>query len=196
MNLGLNTSRTSGRATKPLPTVVSSRPLEVAEVDAIGEREIGIKATPLQRLSARHKHIARDVANGTPTSLIAAEYGMSVSRISILKQDPTFMELVALYGAEKEVQHRQADELSVLLGVDAMSELHTRLEDEPEEFTNSELLAVYRSTLDRGGYAPKRTEQKTVTINFGDKLAEARQRSEEAAKAEAIKTIEGEVING
>src|ERR1700735_5036318 len=52
---------------------------------------------PLDSLRDNHHRIARAVASGIPNGEVAALCGISYNRVSSLKQDPAFNELVAHY---------------------------------------------------------------------------------------------------
>lgn len=181
--LDLPVVRTRGRVGK-LPAVLDVRALEVGEVEAHTARETGEKATPLQRLSARHHDLARSLAMGMKPSEAAFKVGLSVSRVSILQADPTFKELVDRYKLDVEAAFMGMNERMAALGTDMVSTLEERLEADPDQFTTDELLRGTQIFADRTGHAPKRVEEKHHFINFGDRLSEARQR----VKALAIET--------
>ncbi len=185
MGLGLETVRTTGRAAKPLPTVLSVRPLAADEVRARAAREEGVQASPLKRLSSRHRQLARQLAAGATPGEAALAVGLSASRVSILQSDPTFADLVAHYRLEIDAKLNPLFELMTGVAEDAFSIIRDRLEDDPESFENDELMRLGQLTADRTGHAPKRVEEKNINLNFGDRLHEARQRSLEAAKREA-----------
>lgn len=179
--------RTRGRAPLRLPTVLGVRSLTSDEVESHAAREIGVKASPLQRISSRHRHLAHLTASGMSTSEAAVAVGLSISRVSILKADPTFQELVAR--REKELAdaglgfHEKAEGLTL----DMLDELQERIELDPDSFSIDELLDGVTKIGDRTGHAPKRVEEKHHFFNIGDRLAQARER--------ATKLIESEVTD-
>jgi len=72
--------------------VVKLMPGDLDELDRLQERPSAIK-----RIRDHHHLIARLVAEGKRTTDIANEVGLSISRVSILKGDPTFKQLVEMY---------------------------------------------------------------------------------------------------
>lgn len=178
--------RKNGRAAQPLPSVLSVRSLSRSEVAAHSARETGIAPTPLQRTTARHRKMARAFAEGATTSQVAAWYGMSVSRVSVLKSDPAFQNLIDQCRAEREFLNPKFEETLDMLGMDSMMELQERLENDPESFTNAELALITKLTADRTGRGPTRTEHHNHTVNIGDKLEQARQRVNELSESRII----------
>lgn len=176
--LDLKTVRTRGRAEKT-PPILGMGELTSEQLAAREAREAGIKPSHLGRLSARHHEIARAVASGDRTSEIAARFGITASRVSILKQDPAFQDLVAAMQAQRTVSDDA--EVRIVAGIrnEALILLWDRLENEGEEIDTETLLKVVTVTADRSGMAPKRVEEKNVTFNFGDRLEAARQRAKQ-----------------
>lgn len=170
--------RHTGRAPKT-PIILGVRELAVEEVQEVLSTERGVAATPLQRLSFRHHHLARLVAAGKSLAECSAKTGLSYSRISILKSDSTFRDLVAFHKAEADAHHSGYQENLAALAGEAVSELMERFEDEDRraDFTNGELLAITKVTSDRIGFGPSAKQEHTVNINFGDRLDEARRRA-------------------
>ena len=171
-------ARTKGRVVRLAP-VISCRDLEPAEVVEYLSRENGSKPSPLQRLSSRHRQIAKYIASGARTSDTAAKFGLSISRVSILKGDPTFQDLVRFYSGLEEDKHVGLLEVLEGLATDSVTTLIDRMEEDAEQFTTQELVIIAKMAADRSGHAPRRIEEKSVTINFGDRLDEARKRAKE-----------------
>lgn len=186
-----------GRKAANLPLVLGTAELTASEVATLGEREAGIKPTPLQRVTTRHKKAARLLAKGETVSQVSLATGLTVSRISILKQDPAFQEQVSVYQTEAEERVRAYDDVVVEglqnLTIDAIEELERRIAEEGEDLSSGELLSIIRQGADRTGHAPKRVEERSLTVNFGDRLQEARKRALAAASSQII---DAEVIEG
>lgn len=175
--------RTTGRASLPLPGVLSERHLVSGEVEALTAREAGVKAPPLVRVTSRHRQLARLIAGGAGTTAAANATGLTASRVSILLADPTFRDLVAHAKTELDSAHTGFDKTLAGLGEDAAEALRDRFEEDPERFSNDELIRIVEKTADRTGFGPKRVEEKNVNVNFGDRLDAARRRAEAAALA-------------
>lgn len=187
-DLGVNPLRLTGRSSR-LPTVLGERALEPDEVRARMSREAGTKPRPLERVTARHRQLARAIAAGTGPGAAARAVGLTASRVSILLQDETFIELVNHCKQEQDRAFQGFNEVLAGIGEEAASILRERLETDADAFDNGELESIIKTTADRTGYGPKRVEEKTINLNFGDKLAAARSR---ALTVERV--IEGEVI--
>lgn len=175
--------RTKGRVAKT-PMALGQRALSPDEVVALGARERGVKPSPLQRVTARHRRMARDIASGMSSGQVARMHGLSPSRVSILLADPTFQDLVARVQTELDGAWLDFAALSKDLAEDSVTAIHDRLANEPEAFEIDDLIKIGQVFGDRAGFAPKRVEEKNITVNIGDKLNEARQR----ARAQIIET--------
>lgn len=190
--LDLKVVRTRGRAEK-IPLILGTGELTSEHLAAREAREAGIKPSHLERLSARHHEIARAVASGDRTSEIAVRFGITASRVSILKQDPAFQDLVA--AMQEQRLARDDAEVRVVAGIrnEALIRLWDRLEDEGEDIDTETLLKVITVTADRSGMAPKRVEERNVTFNFGDRLEAARQRARQMLTIDVTPTMEAEL---
>lgn len=76
----------------PPADIVRLMPEDLEDLDKIQERPSSIK-----RIRDHHHLIARLIAQGRRTTDVAREVGMSISRISILKGDPAFRQLIETY---------------------------------------------------------------------------------------------------
>lgn len=163
------------------------RPLELDELELLEER--ATKAPALRKLTERHHRLARALAEGMSETEAAIVVGYSVSRISILKDDPSFKDLVAHYA--EQVQERFADlqdRLSALAAT-AVDELNDRLEISPEDFSNDDLRKLAALAADRTGHGPTSTSTHNVNIGLAERLDAARVRrrpSEDIIEAEEL----------
>ena len=130
------------------------RELTGGDIQALAEGEAApayTQAKPLARLSTIHHQLAKAVAEGRKNVDIAAATGLSSVRISQLKADPAFQELVAHYA--KSVDHIYCDAHSRLAqtAVLTLDELNSRLEADPDKFSNRDLKEIAEMALDRSG---------------------------------------------
>lgn len=139
---------------------------------------------PLKRIRDRHHAIARCFASGMSNMQISAVTGMDPARVSLLRGDPSMVELTATYRAHVDAEFVDMHARMAALSADAVAELHTRLEDDPESFSISDLKDVAKTFADRTGFAPV---QKSVSVNvnvgMASRLEEARRRAAEASRA-------------
>ena len=198
LDLALDLTRTSGRASKAV-SVELVRQLNAADLVLL-DTEKGIKPNAIKRLRDSHHTMARLVAEGLSGTEIAARTGYSQSRISILKSDPAFAELVAFYKSNvEEVRDAAFAEGMTKLAAafnDAVEELQNRLHDNPELMSTDQVLDVIKATADRIGLGPaSKSTNLNVTYNLAARVAAGRQALERlsaAPQAETPVTIEHE----
>lgn len=136
---------------------------------------------PLKTLRDKHHTLARYMAQGFSDSDISSYTGYSSSRLSVLRTDPAFAELVNHYRVNREDAQRRLDERLADATGTALSVLQERLEDDPDKFDNGELLDTLKILADRAGFGPQKT-QTNVNLNIGmaDRLKAARERATRA----------------
>lgn len=155
-------------------------PLEVEVLDAIDVSDLVERAaSPLPtseapsiaKLRQIHHEIARLLASGLNETEVAASTGYSISRISILKQDPSFKELLTYYSRKSEEVFVDVRKRLAMLGTDAVAELQDRLDFKPDSLTNTQLIEITKATLDRAGYNPVAKSENVQVLLTGDELA-------------------------
>lgn len=119
------------------------RPLRQVELGEL-EKPLGVKTPAVGKIRQSHHALARLMAEGRKGVEIAAITGYSQSRISILKGDPAFAELVQYYSGQVEGKFMDVHERLAALQGDAVQELHSRLDEEPEKVSNQELMEIIK----------------------------------------------------
>ena len=176
LDLGLDLGRVGpGRQPKPLAAQFV-RELEPADL-LIPASQVQ-KAPAVRELRDRHHALARVLATGTPEGEASVVTGYSLSRISILKADPQFQELVEFYretATEAVADFRQR---MAMVGVMATEVLSERLEDQPDEIGTGLLNDIVKTMADRTGHAPAKGPQAQVSIHveLQDRMQRARER--------------------
>lgn len=122
----------------------------------------------IKRLRHTHHQIARYMAQGLKDVEIAAVMGYSQSRLSVLKNDPTFMAQVQFYMDRQDEAMVDVQTRLLSYGLDAAQELHERILDGDETISSKALLDTAVAFLDRAGFAPV---QRTVNANLGGTLS-------------------------
>lgn len=172
MDLDVSLERASNRGRPPKRIEGEVVKALRAEDLVLLDLDRGVKAPPLKKLRDAHHSIARLLAQGRQGVEIALITGYSQSRISILKADPAFQELVLFYEQQNSAVADEAfvDAQSKLAAVnrDAIEELHDRLQDEPEKIGTDELLDIVKVTSDRTGNGP---QAKNMNVNVNVDLA-------------------------
>lgn len=164
------------------PRILSVRPMVRDDLEHLRNRSARIK---IQKLRDSHHNIARLFASGLKLREIAEASGYSISRLSILRADPTFAELVATYHAKNDAAIQPAVDAYLGYihsnGLKAERMVADRLDEADESNERiplKELLAIARDSADRVGY-PKKTVQTNLNVNFAANLEAARRRHEE-----------------
>lgn len=174
MNLPLDIVRTTGRAASP-PSAELLRPLAEADLVLLSQ-EKGSKPPPLKRIRDRHHALARLLASGKSEGECAAILGYDISRVSILKGDPAFAELLHFYRTNVEAEYLSLHEQLAGVSADALILLREKLEEEGEKLSVAQLLEITRLGADRTGHGPSQTVQQNVNINLADRLQRATER--------------------
>lgn len=183
MDLSTEIFRTRGRAAKPVSAEIV-RALDEADL-ALLQDEKGSAAPALKRLSERHHALARNLASGMAPSEAAVVCGYSLSRVSILQDDPAFHELLAFYRSDVQAQYRDLHTRLSGIAADALDVLQERLEDTPENLSVGQLIELSKMGADRTGFGPQTSQTNlNVNIDLASRLEAARKRVKE-------RTIEG-----
>ena len=118
----------------------------------------------IAKLRSTHHNLARLLAEGIADVEASMITGYSISRISLLRRDPAFSDLLSYYEEQKREIFLNVHERLSGFGLQVLEELQERLDDNPEKFTVSELRDLMTATLDRGGYGPKSTTALDIRI--------------------------------
>lgn len=145
-------------------------------------RPQNITSVPVKAMRETHHQLARLLATGMKQVEVSAITGYSQSRISILKGDPAFKELIAHYTEVQDSAYADIAGQMAALSSSAMSELRDRLEDDPAQFSNMQVLEVMKTLLDRTGFGPaSKAEVKHSHLHVNaDDLARVKQLVKEA----------------
>lgn len=146
------------------------RDLELADVAKLGQ-DVGTVTPMIQRIKHRHHSLARGLADGLSPSEAAAVTGYSLSRTSILQNDPAFQELVEFYRSQVRERFLNAVQKRAELHESVVDELQARVDENPEGFTKSELNELLKSTKEPGpvfGVATGAPVGLAVSISFKD----------------------------
>jgi DNA-binding CsgD family transcriptional regulator len=180
----------SSRAIESLPEITDIR--EVTRAD-LTHLQAPRPAGQIQSLKDSHHRLARAVASGMSNSQAAETCGMSYNRVSILKADPSFIELVAHYRTILTAEWKEtADPVTDYMRSNALKAeqlISDRLDkamEEDETIPLSQLVQVTSDRYDRLGYS-KVTKSVNLNVDFAANLEAARRRS---APAREVKTIE------
>lgn len=167
--------RGRGRASKAIEASVV-RALAPSDL-ALLASERGTVSRPIARLRDRHHSLARCLARGMTNAEAAIITGYDPSRISVIKGDPSFKELLEYYRAEENQALADFTQRATDLTLTAMDALQEALEDEENPMPASMVLEVAKFAADRTGHAPV-TKSLNVNVNadLGNRLDAARKR--------------------
>jgi hypothetical protein len=173
--------RTRGRPAKDEDVAVVR---ELTRDDLVAT--LGSKGTlPLRigKLRDRHHALARALASGMPDYEAALLTGYDAARVSVLKSDPTFQDLVTFYRSTVNDAYADMHDRMASLGRDVVEEFHSRLEDAPDSLPTALLLDTIKIIADRTGHAPTaKTVNVNVNVDMATKLQEARKRAQDMAR--------------
>ena len=144
----------------------------------------------IKRLRDHHHLLARLVAEGRRTTDIAAEVGMSVSRVSILKGDPAFQQLVEMYRANveqlRDIVYADTRKKELLLYNLALDLRTDKYEERPDDITDSE----NQKDIEWGTEAVNGKVTRNLNINMSEPLAVAHERKRQHLELQALKNQE------
>lgn len=159
-------------------SAVQVRELDDCDVALMAE-EKGSKAPALKRLSERHHALARCLAGGMAEAEAAITCGYVLSRVSILKADPAFQELLTFYRADVESKYLDMHGVLAGLSLDAAMELRERLEEDAQadekKIGVGQLIELTKLGADRTGFGPQ-SSQVNVNVDLAGRLQAARER--------------------
>lgn len=162
------------------------RELEVADLKMPATQ---VQTAPkIKKIRDSHHALARVLVTAGSEAEASAITGYSPSRISILKADPQFQELLEFYRKEGESAVGDLRNRMAGMAMDALQELHERLEEKPEEFGNVLLKDIVKEMADRTGHAPQRGPTSVTQVNIGltERIARARERVNQIAAGEKV----------
>jgi predicted transcriptional regulator len=140
-----------------------TRELTAEDKALVGSTKLGSTAPRLKRIRAVHHAAARLMATGMKDSEISLNVGLCSSRLSILKNDPAFSDLVEFYTQGEVERFSSVQDRMVMLGMVAAEEIQARIEEDAEDVATRDLTEIMKLSLDRGGYAPvQKSESKNL----------------------------------
>ena len=114
--------------------------IDLEDLDKVAERPSSIK-----RIRDHHHQIARLIAQGRRTTEVAKEVGYSISRISILKGDPAFRQLIEMYRTNysqlDEIVYADVKKKAALLLANSLDLRNDQYEEDPDSITPAEARA-------------------------------------------------------
>lgn len=116
--------------------------------------KLGVAPQPLNAVRHTHHKLARLLALGMDESRAAYICNYDVSRVSILKSDPLFIEVLNYYSIQVEESFVDTVEVMKGLSLDALGELTSRLQSNPNSFTVPHLIELVKAMADRSGNGP------------------------------------------
>lgn len=166
--------------TVPVPqmdmTIQGTRRLLPADVALMSQPAAARPVATVKKLRDSHHMVARLLAGSAKPFEVAAATGYTRERITMLQADPAFQELVEYYRMNLEGVSRSFHDRLVNVGYDAVGVLQERLDENPENFKNKELLEVATFVADRTGHGPKSTVV-NVNLDLANRVEAARRRA-------------------
>jgi hypothetical protein len=169
-------------AVASLPRTPKGRVVPPGFLREIGEEDLPALRTgrrenaqrrPLQKVRHTHHLAARCLAEGKSVVETSFITGYTPTRISDLKSDPTFQELMAHYKGEVDAKWLNVQERLATLSMAVTEEMQERLENLPESFSNEELRRWAETLLDRSGQGKTstvRVESRELRISLIEQI--------------------------
>lgn len=141
-----------GKGRRPAPIFYGEpRPLTEGDIlemwSATNEAAKGIGR--IKALRYNHHLLAKAVASGKTLLECSKLTGLSQSRISDLKNDPAFQELVSFYADELHEVFTDVHARMAAFGTSLLEELQDRFESDPDKFSKRELMDLFTAMADR-----------------------------------------------
>jgi len=187
-DLNLDLSLTGRKATAIGAEVL--RELTLSDLGLLAT-ERSIQPTHVQRITDRHHALARCLATGMSATEAGLVTGYTASRISVLRGDPSFEELIAFYRDVKLEKVRDLNEKLTDVASEAASILLDRMDLDPDKLGDDFLLDAVKVGADRTGFGPKQTNV-NVNVNLGDRMKAARERAALAPSTRGAGTVSHE----
>lgn len=165
-----------------------AKPRPIHEIKVLTKDDLAILAekrdTPVvARFRDSHHMVARLMATGLRSDLVAEQTGYSRTRVLTLAGDPAFRELVAHYRELVTKDFAEATRDFVALATVNMMKAERMLSDKldaademDETLSTRELVSIVSDRADRVGYGKKQTNV-NVNVDFAAKLEAAIARS-------------------
>lgn len=153
-----------GKGRRPAPLAYGPpRHLSESDIASMWDHaSSGQKGVPrIKTLRYNHHLLAKAVASGKSLLECSQLTGLTGARISDLKNDPAFQELVSFYAEELHEVYVDVHQRMAALGTSVLEELTERFEAEPEKFSKRELMDLFTTMADRsiatakGGPSPQ-----------------------------------------
>lgn len=139
---------------------------------------LGYEVPQLKAIRNTHHRAAQLLAMGMDETKVARLCNYSIYRISNLKADPAFAELLAYYAAGVEEEFADFVTVAANLSMDFLGRLQEMLDESPEKFTPTHIMEAVKLLADRTGHAPvQKTHNVNVNLDLGTRLKAARERA-------------------
>ncbi len=172
-------------------------PVEISDIRVLSRADLHVLAEKrpgqvVQTLRDSHQRMARAVAMGLSNSEVAGLCGCSLTRVSMMRGDPAFKELVAHKRAMIDVEW--AVEADAVVGylrdnaLKAQAMLSDKLDaamEQNEFLPTRDLLGIAELGLDRTGYG-KVNKNVNINVDFAKQLEDARKRSASLRESRSI----------
>lgn len=148
--------------------------------------------SPVKMIHTRHHKLARLLAGGETNAAAAIQCGITPVRVNQLLKDPSFKELVTFYRERVDAAYIDLHEKLADLAGMSMDAIISRLDENPDDFTPDQLVAISKMGADRVGHGPSVKQEHSHTIDIGARLDAARRRLRDIRDVEDAEVIDGE----
>lgn len=175
------------------PDIVSIRPLTREDLVLIDQKRDPLRSggSAVARFRDPHHRIARLFASGLRGTEVQAQTGFSYNRLSALRNDPAFQQLIAVYRNKIDERFAEGQDEFYETATANMRKAERMIAEQLEEADENDvhlpiktLDAIAAGRMDRFGYG-KRETRLNVNMDFAAQLEGAIARSGKAKVIEA-----------
>lgn len=190
-----------GKGRRPSPIAYGlPRALSEADIASMWDANpTGAKGIPrIKTLRYNHHMLAKAVASGKSLLECTQLTGLTGARISDLKNDLAFQELVSFYADELHEVYVDVHQRMAALGTSVLEELTERFDAEPEKFTKRELMDLFTTMADRSIPTAKGgpSQQQGLAMSGGPAGGLALQINFVSPTPSEPETLEAKVVSG
>ncbi len=154
---------------------------------ADGKPSLGTTPTDLKAIRHTHHRLAQLLAGGMKDFQAARLCNYSPGRVTDLRNDPAFAELMAYYKDYVDEEFKDFVSTASALSMDVLGRVQEMLDLTPEKFTPTIAIEALRVIAPLGGHAPvSKSINLNVNADLADRLSAARRRVHDRGSSDAL----------
>ena len=175
--MNLNLESLGGFPTSPPLYAEAGRALLSEDLVVLETTPANSAPATIKKIREIHHQAARLMATGMKDVEISAVIGLTQNRLSILKNDPAFKELIQFYSGREDARFEVVQDRLKAVGLDALAEIHERITEGPEAIGTKTLLEIATSALGASGHGPILKHQHSHVVLTAEELSKLKHAS-------------------